>query len=131
MALDERTRRAIVKLRRKGLGYGDIAEALSISRTSVSRILTLCRKTGSVKARRPGGGNPSPLRKVKREFKALVHEFSDATAEELAELVGKNLGVRTSRASVLRFLAQLGFTLKKRSSSPRSAAGRTSSGGGG
>lgn len=128
MALDQRTRRAIVRLRKKGLEYEDIAEALSISRTSVSRILTQWRNEGSLKTRPPGGGNPSPLRPVEREFKALVHEFSDATAEELAELVGTQLKVRTSRSSVLRFLAQLGFTLKKRSSLPRKGPGPTSSG---
>lgn len=130
MALDERTRRAIVRLKKKGLRYTDIADALDVSRTSVSRILTLWRKQGSVKRRPQGGGNLSPLRPVEREFLALVKEFSDATAEELAELVGSRLGVRTSRSSVLRFLWQLGFTLKKRSSSPRSATGQTSSGAG-
>jgi len=128
MALDERTRRAIVRLRKKGLEYQDIADALSISRTSVSRILTLWRTERSLKTKPRGGGNVSPLRGVEQEFKALVHEFSDATAEELAELVEAQLKVRTSRASVLRFLAQLGFTLKKRSSSPRSGADRMSSG---
>jgi transposase len=130
MALDERTRRAIVRLRKKGLEYEDIAEALDVSRTSVSRILTKWRNERSVKRRPPGGGNLSPLRKVEPEFKALVREFSDATAEELAELVGSKLNVRTSRSSVLRFLWHLGFTLKKRSSSPRSATAQTSSGAG-
>jgi transposase len=130
MPLDERTRRAIVRLRKKGLKYEDIAESLGVSRTSVSRLLTLWRTKRSVKPRPPGGGNISPLRAVEREFKALVAEFSDATAEELATLVGERLGVRTSRSSVIRFLGLLGFTLKKRSSSPRSAAGPTWSGAG-
>lgn len=130
MPLDERTRRAIVRLRKKGLQYQDIADALGISRTSVSRILTRWRRERSLKPRPPGGGNLSPLRAVEAEFKALVREFSDATAEELAVLVGENLGVQTSRASVLRFLGQLGFTLKKRSSSPKSATDRMSAGAG-
>lgn len=130
MALDERTRRAIVRLRKQGLEYQDIADALEVSRTSVSRILTLWRKQGSVKRRPAGGGNVSPLHTVKKEFKALVHEFSDATAEELAEVIGERLGVGTSRSSVLRFLRQLGFTLKKRSLSPRSAIARMSAGAG-
>lgn len=130
MALDERTRRAIVRLREQGLEYQDIADALEVSRTSVSRILSLWREQGSVKRRPPGGGNRSPLREVEKEFKALVREFSDATAEELAQVVGEKLGVETSRSSVLRFLRQLGFTLKKRSSSPKSAIARTSAGAG-
>jgi transposase len=126
--LDERTRRAIVRLRKKGLKYEDIAHGLGVSRTSVSRLLTKWRIERSVKRRPPGGGNTSPLRAVEREFKALVHEFSDATAEELATLVGEKLGVETSRSSVIRSLSRLGFTLKKRSSSPRSGAGQTLSG---
>ncbi len=128
MALDQRTRRAVVRLRNKGMRYSDIAEALDISRTSVSRLLTTWRTRRTLKPRKPGGGNKSPLRAVEREFKALVHEFSDATAEELATLVGEKLDVQTSRSSVLRFLSGMGFTLKKRSSSPRSGADRMSSG---
>ena len=104
------------------MGYADIAEALGISRTSVSRLLTKWRKERTLKPKPAGGGNRSPLRDVEREFKALVHEFQDATGEELAALVHERLGVRTSRSAVQRFLVQLGFTLKKRSSSPRSAA---------
>jgi len=50
---------------------------------------------------------------VEREFKALVHEFSDATDGELAMLVSERLGVETSRSSVIRSLARRGFTLKK------------------
>lgn len=123
MAIDLRTRRAVVRLRKKGLGYSDIAEALGIGRTSVSRLLTKWRRERTLKPRPRGGGNRSPLRKVEREFRALVHEFQDATGEELAELVHERLGVRTSRAAVQRFLVQLGFTLKKRSSSPRSEVG--------
>jgi len=130
MPLDQRTRRAIVRLRKKGLKYEDIADGLGVSRTSVSRLLTKWRTERSLKRRAPGGGNTSPLRAVEREFKALVHEFSDATAEELATLVGEQLGVKTSRSSVIRSLARLGFTLKKRSSSPRSAVGQTLSGAG-
>lgn len=112
------------------MGYQEIADTLSIGRTTVSRLLTQWKRERSLKPKARGGGNHSPLRPVEREFKALVHEFSDATAEELAELVGANLKVQTSRSSVLRFLAQLGFTLKKRSSSPRSANAPMSSGDG-
>lgn len=127
--LDMRTRRAVVRLRKKKrMEYQEIADTLSISRTTVSRLLTQWKTERSLKPKARGGGNPSPLWQVEREFKALVNEFSDATAEELAELVGARLKVKTSRASVLRFLAQLGFTLKKRSSSPRSAAEPTSFG---
>ncbi len=113
-----------MRLRKKGLRYSDIAEALGISRTSVSRLLTTWRTKRTLKPQKPGGGNKSPLRRIEREFKALVHEFSDATAEELAALVGERLGVQTTRSSVLRFLSILGFTLKKRSSSPRNGAGQ-------
>jgi transposase len=123
MAIDQRTRRAVIRLRKKGLKYSDIAEVLGISRTSVSRLLTKWRKERTLKPKPAGGGNTSPLWNVEREFKALVHEFQDATGEELAALVQERLGVRTSRSAVQRFLVQLGFTLKKRSSSPRSAVG--------
>lgn len=124
MALDQRTRRAVVRLRKQGLKYPAIAEALGISRTSVSRLLTKWRRERSLKPKPAGGGNTSPLKKIEREFKALVHEFSDATGDELAELVHERLRVRTSRSAVQRFLVALGFTLKKRSSSRRNATDR-------
>jgi len=128
MELDLRTKRAILRLRKKGLTYDETAEALGIGRATVSRTLRAWRERRSLKAKKRGGGNPSPLRKVEREFRALVEEFSDATAEELATLIGERLDVHVSRSSVIRFLHLLGFTLKKRSSSPKNEAGPTWSG---
>jgi hypothetical protein len=44
--------------------------------------------------RRPlGSDNLLPLRTVKKEFKDLVLEFSDAAANELAEVIGERLGM--------------------------------------
>jgi len=128
MELDLRTKRAILRLRKKGLTYDEIAEALSIGRATVNRTLRRWRERRTLKGKPRGGGNPSPLRKVEREFRALVEEFSDATAEELATIVGERLDVHVSRSSVIRFLHLLGFTLKKRSSWPRNETGRTFSG---
>lgn len=128
MELDLRTKRAVIKLRKKGLTYEEIAEALSIGRATVNRTLRAWRERRSLKSKKRGGGNPSPLRKVEREFRALVEEFSDATAEELATVVGERLDVHVSRSSIIRFLHLLGFTLKKRSSWPKREAAPTFSG---
>ena len=75
MELDLRTKRAVIRLNKKRLTYEEIAEALSIGRASVSRTLRAWRERRSLKRQKRGGGNPSPLRKVEREFRALVAEF--------------------------------------------------------
>jgi transposase len=89
-----------------------MAEALSIGWATANRTLRAWRERRSLKGKKRGGGNPSPLRKVEREFRALVEEFSDATAEELATVVGERLDVRVSRSSLIGFHELLFLSVK-------------------
>ena len=116
MDTPEQVRLAIVRLQEAGHTYEEIADAMAVGTATVSRTLRRAREGRSLKPQPHRGGNPSPLNGIEKEFKALVAEHSDATAEELAEMVTERWKIETSRSAVVRFLRRLGFTRKKRSS---------------
>ena len=126
----EKLRHAIVRaFHEQGLTYQEIADLLDIGTATVNRILRLHRQTGTVAPRPRGGGRISPIRgKVASELKRLVAERPDSTVAELMERLVARTGVQTSLAGVKRALHRLGFTHKKRSSSPSSATRRKTSG---
>lgn len=102
---------------------------LGVGRATVNRPLRAWREHRSLKAKKRGAATLLRCEKVQREFRALVEEFADATAEELATVVGERRNVRVSRSSLIRLLHRLGFTLKKKEvRHPRRDVGPTSSG---
>lgn len=110
-------RRVIVRLRQEGRTYDEIAEIVGVGSATVNRILRRYRETGSLEPLAPGGGNPSPLRKIERKFKALVSAMPDATVAEMAAALRKAEKLATSRSSVQRALTRLGYSRKKSPSS--------------
>ena len=121
MATPLKIREAIVRVHEQGKTYEEAAELLSVGRATVSRILRLQRENDSLEPRPRGGGNFSPITgDVERMLVALVEEKPDATVEELKDaLVGRS-GISTSRSAVQRTLLRLGFSRKKKASSPKS-----------
>jgi transposase len=112
-------RRVIVRLRQEGRTYEQIAELVGVGQATVNRILRRYRETGSLEPLAPGGGNLSPLRgKVASKLKALVLAAPDATVAEMAAALQKAEKLATSRSSVQRALTRLGYSRKKRASSP-------------
>jgi len=127
----EKVRRAIVRaFYQEGFTYEEIARVLDIGVASVSRILRLHRETGGMEPRPRGGGWVSPISgAVAEELRRLVAEQPDATTAELKRALGERTGVKTSLAAVKRALHRLGYSRKKRSSSPPNARRpRTASG---
>ena len=110
-------RRVIVRLRQEGRTYDEIAELVGVGPATVSRILRRYRETGSLEPLAPGGGNPSPLRRIESKFKALVSAMPDATVAEMAAALRKAEKLSTSRSSVQRALSRLGYSRKKSPSS--------------
>lgn len=110
-------RRTIVRLREEGHAYDEIAELVGVGVATVGRILRQHRETGSLEPKRPGGGNPSPLRQIEAKFKALVSAMPDATVAEMAGALRKAEKLATSRSSVQRALVRLGYSRKKSPSS--------------
>jgi transposase len=116
-------RRAIVRLFfDEGRSYEEIASVLEVGEATVSRVLRRYRETGSVEPAAPGGGNFSPITKTVAELlQHFVAQLPDRTVAELTAALVEHTGVSTSWSAVQRALARLGYSQKKRPSSPRSA----------
>jgi transposase len=119
-------REAVLRARAEGRTYEEIAGLLGIGRATVNRLLRLHRETRSLEPRPRGGGNFSPIHGALADLLvAIVGERPDATVAELAAAFEARSGTETSRSGVQRALLRLGFSRKKRASSPSSATRRS------
>jgi transposase len=125
-------RAAIVRAHREQkLSYVAIAELLGVCESTVTRVLRRHRKTGSVAPSPRGGGNFSPIDgKLAELLHAIVATMPDATVVELTEALIRGGRVQTSRSSVQRALARMGYSRKKSHSWRRSATRRSTASGG-
>jgi|SRR5215203_3489339 transposase len=100
----------------------ELAELFGVSTAWIRRLLQRRRETGSFAAL-PHAGGPAPKMNPERRERlvALVSEQPDATLEELRE----RLGAPVHFGTIGRTLAQLGLTVKKKSSRPPSRTART------
>lgn len=110
-----RVRGAIVRVfHEERRTYAQVADLLGVGEATVSRVLRLHRETGGVTPRARGGGNLSPIReRIALLLQQIVSEMPDATVAELTEALMERGGVETSRSSVQRALARLGYSRKK------------------
>lgn len=119
-------RRAIIRVRKQGFTYEEIAAMLDVGRATVNRILRLQRESGGIERRPRGGGATSPIHgKLAKLLEAIVTEMPDATVVELTNALIDRAGIATSRSSVQRALGRLGFSRKKSPSWQRSATRRS------
>jgi transposase len=108
-----------VRLRQEGRTYQSIAEVTGLGLATVNRILRLYREMGSTAPLKPGGGNLSPIRgKVEHKLRRLVDALPDSTVAELSTALAEAERLATSRSSVHRALVRMGYSRKKRNSSP-------------
>ena len=111
-------RDVVVRLYEQKQTYEEIAELTGLGVATVNRIIRSYRETGSTAPAEPGGGNFSPIRgKIEERLKKLVAAMPDATVKELSDALQEAEHVETSRSSVQRALARLGYSRKKRASS--------------
>lgn len=112
-------RAIVVRLREEGRTYTEIAELTDLGIATVNRILRLHRETGGTAPKKPGGGNFSPIRgKIEDRLRKLVEEMPDATVREFAEALSKAEHLKTTRSSVHRAFARMGYSRKKSASRP-------------
>jgi transposase len=106
-------RRGIVQAIEAGHTYEEAAELSGVSVSSVSRLLTRWRSTGSVSPEKFGGYKGYALESYQRQIERWVDAQPDITLAELQARLAKEQVV-VSQTAIFRFLRHLEFTLKKK-----------------
>ena len=104
----------------RGMKTKQIAEVFQVSASWARRVRQRRRETGETTPRRMG--SPGITIVDREQLAALVREHPDATLAELRTL----LGVTCALSTLCMALKELGLSLKKNRSMPRSRIGRTS-----
>lgn len=128
-ALSEDLRWRIVDAwRKRKLTIPELAERFGVGEATVKRLKKRFVRTKSVARSPHGGGTP---RKIKPEqepiVEALVAAHPDWREDQYAEHLAEHHGIHASAVTVGRVIRRLGYSVKKRRSSPKSATVPTSS----
>ncbi|WP_437577196.1 helix-turn-helix domain-containing protein [Sorangium sp. So ce887] len=109
-------RERIVKAYENGEGsVRDLAEQFEVAPKTVQSYLTLYRTTGSVAPRpRANGPRPKINGQALDDLRSLVATSSDATLDDLADLLARRYHIVASRHTVGRALRRLNITRKKK-----------------
>ena len=121
LSLDLRER--IVEAVEAGSSRREAAEQFEVSVSCAIKLVQRWERTGSVAPAAMGGKKPFVLAAHADRVRALLAAQPDATLDELhAQLTGA--GIKVSRSAIGRFLQALGWTRKKRRSTPASRSAR-------
>jgi len=119
MPLSQDLRKRIVQLREKNLTQQQISERLLVPQSSVSRILSKHRKTGSLEVGKPTG-RPRQFTSEDDDFIAQkIKVQPDITLAELIQKVHEELGKKVSVTVIQCSIKRLNLTRKKRLSTTR------------
>ena len=116
-------RRGIVQSIEAGHTYEEVAELSGVSVSSVSRLLTRWRSTGSVSPEKFGGYKGYALKPYRRQIERWVDAQPDITLAELQARLAEE-EVVVSKTAIFRFLRHLEFTLKKKPTRRRTRPAR-------
>lgn len=108
----------------RGMQTAEIAEVFCVSPAWARRVRQRRREHGETAPRKMG--SPGVCKVDRARLAELVREQPDATGPELRE----RLGVECTDSAVYQALKELGFTFKKRRSTPPSRTARMSPSGG-
>jgi len=122
MSISVEKRWLIVAAKKRREREADIALWLDVSERSVATMWKLYRATGGVLPTKPGG---RPSRLTPEDEEAIAREVSRTPDATLAELI-ERLSLPIQKSQLHRLLARLGYSLKKKRSSPRASSGRMS-----
>jgi transposase len=120
--------RIIHAWRKRKLTTSELAAQFEIGEATVKRLKKRYLTTKSVTRRPHGGGSP---RKITPEqeptVEALVQAHPDWREDQYADHLAEKHGIRASAVTVGRVIRRLGYSVKKRRSSRKSAIAPTSS----
>jgi transposase len=127
-ALSEDLRWRIVDAwRKRKLSASEIAEQFGVGEATVKRLKKRFLTTKSVTRSAHGGGMPRKIgAPQERLVEALVQAHPDWREDQYADELAKQHGIRVSAVTVGRAIRRLGYSVKKRRSSPKSATVPTS-----
>ncbi len=128
-ALSEDLRWRIIKAwQKKKLTSKQLAELFDVGEATITRLKRTFRDTKSVAAKPHGGGNPPRISKENEPLvEALVQQHPDWSEERYAQELSEKHGIAASSVTVGRVIRRLGYSVKKRPSSPKNATAPTSS----
>lgn len=99
-----------------------IAEYFGVSRSFVEKLLQRRRQSGSLAARRQGGGRtPRITAAVQDHLRQLVQQQPDITLSELADALDRDCHIQVSLATVCLTLKKMGLPRKKSQYTPVNA----------
>ncbi len=125
---DDLRHRIITAWKKRRLTIQELASRFDVGEATVKRQQRRYRETGTVRPKPHGGGSTPIIGKDQEPLvEALVQHHPDWREDEYAEALGELYGIRASAVTVGRAIRRLGYSVKKRRSSPKSATEPTSS----
>lgn len=125
---DELRERVVTVWQKKGLTGLELADLFGIGEATVKRIKRRFLDTGSVKAKPHGGGARLIIGKDEEPVvEALVQTHPDWSEDQFAKALADEHGIVASAVTVGRAIRKLGYSVKKRRSSRKSAIEQPSS----
>jgi transposase len=128
-ALSEDLRWRIINAwQKKKLTSKQLAELFGVGEATITRLKKTFRDTKSVAAKPHGGGNPPRISKENVPLvESLVQRHPDWSEAQYAKELTERHGISASSVTVGRVIRRLGYSVKKRPSSPKNAIDPTSS----
>jgi putative transposase len=113
-------RQKIIEIHEQGeTSQRKLAKRFNVSLSTIQRLIKLKRNGESLESKRRGGGQEKKLDEAQMKILGeLIEADNDATLVELCDQVALKTGVRVSRSTMGRLVQQLGFTRKKKRSTP-------------
>jgi transposase len=110
-------RQKILEVReQEKISIRELAKRFRVAKSFVQKLLKQTRETGDIRPKKSGGSPPTKLTSAQLvTLIELIEANSDATLEELVELLELQTGVKVSRATMGRLSLSLNYSLKKNS----------------
>lgn len=105
--------------KKENISIRSLAQRFCVAKSFVQKILKQYQETGDIQPK-PSGGRPQPKLKQEQliDLIEIIETNSDATLEELCDLLEAKVQVRISRATMGRITQKLNYTVKKKRCTP-------------
>jgi transposase len=120
-------KRIIATWKREKLSARALAARFEVGASTVTRLKRQYRETKAVTPKSHGGGRKRLIGKEQEPVvEALVQRHPDWSEDQYAKVLAEKYGIFASAVTVGRAIRRLGYSVKKRPSSPKSETGQLS-----